>query len=63
MDFLDFSRAFIGEMSEIRKFWVRKAFSKIDANRTGCGKLSDIKKFYLPKNSSVVKGVFLFFSG
>ncbi|XP_047125720.1 calcyphosin-2 isoform X1 [Hydra vulgaris] len=55
IDFLDFSRSFIGEMSEIRKFWVRKAFSKIDANRTGCGKLSDIRKFYLAKQTSVLK--------
>jgi len=57
IDYGEFVRGCFGEMSETRKFWVRKAFSRIDPAKTGSGKIIDIQKFYCPaKDSAVVSG-------
>ncbi|XP_078583315.1 calcyphosin-2-like isoform X1 [Branchiostoma floridae x Branchiostoma japonicum] len=46
LDYGEFMRTFIGEMSEYRKALVRKAYDKLDPNRTGSINLSDMRKFY-----------------
>ncbi|CAH1251120.1 CAPS2 [Branchiostoma lanceolatum] len=57
LDYGEFMRTFIGEMSEYRKALVRKAYDKLDPNRTGSIKLSDMRKFYnARKHPKVLSG-------
>ncbi|XP_078272709.1 calcyphosin-2-like isoform X1 [Rhinoraja longicauda] len=49
VDFNQFIQAFVGEMNEFRKAFVRKAYMKLDPNRTGSISVNDISKFYNPK--------------
>ena len=57
LDFGEFVRGFVGEMSEGRKAVVRKAFNRIDPNKSGEGSLNDMKKFYCArKHPSVANG-------
>ncbi|XP_071511737.1 LOW QUALITY PROTEIN: calcyphosin-2-like [Diadema antillarum] len=46
IDYSEFCRAFIGEMSEFRKHFVIKAFRKIDANKSGTAGIDEVKKFF-----------------
>eukprot|EP00058_Branchiostoma_floridae_P003809 XP_002589297.1 hypothetical protein BRAFLDRAFT_97380 [Branchiostoma floridae] len=57
LDYGEFMRTFIGEMSEYRKALVRKAYDKLDPNRTGSINLSDMRKFYSArKHPKVLSG-------
>ncbi|XP_041114137.1 calcyphosin-2 isoform X2 [Polyodon spathula] len=49
VDYGEFKWAVIGEMSEYRKAFVRKAYMKLDPNKTGNIAVIDIKKFYCAK--------------
>ncbi|XP_066579745.1 calcyphosin-2 isoform X2 [Amia ocellicauda] len=49
VDYGEFLRAVIGEMSEYRKALVRKAYMKLDPNKTGTVPMTDIEKFYCAK--------------
>uniref|UniRef100_A0A6J0UJ59 Calcyphosin-2 isoform X1 n=3 Tax=Pogona vitticeps TaxID=103695 RepID=A0A6J0UJ59_9SAUR len=46
VDYVDFTRAVLGEMNEYRKAFVRKAYMKLDYNKTGSVPMIDIKKCY-----------------
>jgi Ca2+-binding EF-hand superfamily protein len=57
LDYGEFMRTMFGEMSEQRKVFVRKAFSRLDPNKRGMGELNDIRKYFLPsKHPNVIKG-------
>eukprot|EP01105_Mastigella_eilhardi_P005268 TRINITY_DN17008_c0_g1_i1.p1 TRINITY_DN17008_c0_g1~~TRINITY_DN17008_c0_g1_i1.p1 ORF type:complete len:346 (-),score=106.19 TRINITY_DN17008_c0_g1_i1:109-1119(-) len=57
IDYDEFLRVVRGEMSEDRREWVRKAFSKLDANKNGVIQVDDIRKFYSAKgNPDVLSG-------
>lgn len=57
MDYGEFIRGYLGEMSEERKLLVRRAFSRIDPNKRGIGELNDIRKYFCPsKHPTVLKG-------
>ncbi|CAH1799757.1 unnamed protein product, partial [Owenia fusiformis] len=57
LDYGEFMRGILGEMSELRKFIVRKAFRKIDANKQGMITFGNLKKFYNARaHPSVQKG-------
>ncbi|XP_077998416.1 calcyphosin-2-like [Glandiceps talaboti] len=47
IDYGEFVRGFIGEMTEWRKSLVRKVFQKIDSSKTGYISFNDIKKFFM----------------
>uniref|UniRef100_A0A8D0GRJ6 Calcyphosine 2 n=1 Tax=Sphenodon punctatus TaxID=8508 RepID=A0A8D0GRJ6_SPHPU len=49
VDYGEFTRAVIGEMSEYRKAFVRKAYMKLDFNKTGSVPMVDITKCYCAK--------------
>ncbi|XP_032893903.1 calcyphosin-2 isoform X2 [Amblyraja radiata] len=49
VDYNQFIQAFVGEMNEFRKSFVRKAYMKLDPNKTGSISVNDISKFYNPK--------------
>ncbi|MGH0163685.1 UNVERIFIED_CONTAM: hypothetical protein FKN15_045648 [Acipenser sinensis] len=49
VDYGEFKWEVIGEMSEYRKAFVRKAYMKLDPNKTGNIAVIDIKKFYCAK--------------
>ena len=58
VDYGKFMRYLFGEMSEQRKVFVRKAFSRLDPSKRGVGEVSDIKKYFLPsKHPKVIKGM------
>ncbi|XP_022079190.1 calcyphosin-2-like isoform X2 [Acanthaster planci] len=58
IDYGEFHRAFIGEMNERRKTFVRKAFQKIDANKSGTVSIDELKKFFnLQKHPHVAQGL------
>jgi Ca2+-binding EF-hand superfamily protein len=48
-------RAVIGEMNAFRKAFVKKAFTKLDANGNGVIEVDDIKAFYNAKQHPDVK--------
>ncbi|XP_074868832.1 calcyphosin-2 isoform X2 [Carettochelys insculpta] len=54
VDYGEFTRAFIGEMNEYRKAFVRKAYMKLDFNKTGRVPMVDIRKCYCAKKHSRV---------
>ncbi|XP_062990793.1 calcyphosin-2 isoform X2 [Elgaria multicarinata webbii] len=57
IDYMDFTRAILGEMNEYRKAFVRKAYMKLDYNKTGSVPMVDIKKCYCArKHPQVVAG-------
>ena len=57
LDYGHFMRTIFGEMSEQRKTYVRKAFSRLDPNKRGIGEVNDIRKYFLPsKHPSVMQG-------
>lgn len=57
LDYGEFSRGFIGEMSELRKLLVRKVFRKLDPNKSGIVNLNNMRKFYCSrKHPKVVSG-------
>lgn len=57
LDYGEFSRGFIGEMSELRKSLVRKVFRKLDPNKNGIVNLNNMRKFYCTKkHPKVVSG-------
>ncbi|XP_068744753.1 calcyphosin-2-like isoform X1 [Montipora capricornis] len=57
LDYGEFSRGFIGEMSELRKSLVRKVFRKLDPSKTGVVNLNNMRKFYCTKkHPKVVSG-------
>lgn len=57
LDYGEFVRGFFGEMNEIRKDWVRKAFGRLDANNSGVGDADNLYKFFCPaKHPAVIKG-------
>ena len=61
LDYGEFLRGFIGEMSEQRKVWVRKAFSRLDPSKTGTGKIDDLQKFFCSStHPSVVNRTYFF---
>ncbi|KAJ1061984.1 hypothetical protein K5549_008151 [Capra hircus] len=56
-DYGELKRAMIGEMSEYRKSFVRKAFMKLDFNKTGSVSIIDIRKCYCAKmHPQVISG-------
>lgn len=58
LDYGEFKRGFIGEMSEPRKELVIKAFKKIDTTRKGHISLGDMAKFYKAnKHPKVISGI------
>ena len=60
LDYGEFVRGFLGEMSECRKLWVRKAFTRLDPSTTGTGEADNLYKFFCPsKHPSVIQGEFL----
>ncbi|GFO40241.1 calcyphosin-2-like [Plakobranchus ocellatus] len=46
LDYVDFLHGIVGEMSEYRKIFVRKAFQKLDSSRKGVIHISDVSKFF-----------------
>ncbi|GFS04396.1 calcyphosin-2-like [Elysia marginata] len=46
LDYVDFIRGIIGEMTEYRKALVRKAFRKLDSSKKGLIHISDVSKFF-----------------
>lgn len=46
LEYTEFMRAFLGDMSEYRKLYVLKAFVKMDANKHGAVTFGDVRKFY-----------------
>ncbi|XP_072016551.1 calcyphosin-2-like [Amphiura filiformis] len=58
IDYAEFRRAFVGEMNEYRKGYVRKVFHKVDSNKSGTISKDEIKKFYcVQKHPKVVQGL------
>ncbi|XP_071792286.1 calcyphosin-2-like isoform X1 [Asterias amurensis] len=58
IDYGEFHRAFLGEMNERRKTYVRKAFQKIDANKSGTVSKDELKKFFnVQKHPHVLQGL------
>uniref|UniRef100_A0A8D2LMV3 EF-hand domain-containing protein n=1 Tax=Varanus komodoensis TaxID=61221 RepID=A0A8D2LMV3_VARKO len=57
IDYMEFTRAILGEMNEYRKGFVRKAYMKLDYNKTGSVPMVDIKKCYCArKHPQVIAG-------
>ncbi|XP_028674253.1 calcyphosin-2 isoform X1 [Erpetoichthys calabaricus] len=57
LDYGEFIRGIVGEMSEYRKSFVRKAYVKLDPNKTGSISITDINKFYCVKgHPKVISG-------
>eukprot|EP00111_Clytia_hemisphaerica_P018268 TCONS_00054022-protein len=57
LDYGEFTRGFFGEMTEHRKKWVRKAFTRLDTSSSGVGEATNFYKFFCPsKHPSVIKG-------
>ncbi|KAJ6651430.1 hypothetical protein lerEdw1_021003 [Lerista edwardsae] len=57
VDYLEFTRAVLGEMNEYRKAFVRKAYMKLDYNKTGSVPMVNIRKCYCArKHPQVLTG-------
>uniref|UniRef100_V9KGL5 Calcyphosin-2 n=1 Tax=Callorhinchus milii TaxID=7868 RepID=V9KGL5_CALMI len=57
VDYHQFIRGVLGEMNEYRKWFVRKAYMKLDPNKSGTVSMIDISKFYSArKHPKVLSG-------
>lgn len=57
LDYGEFVRGFFGEMTEVRKKWVQKAFTRMDPNKSGSATIDDLRKFFCAsRHPDVVKG-------